>query len=115
MKKTSDPSPTPQPGEMSSPDAPGNEPGVVESISASAPKLYRGAYAKALEGKASPRQAIKAKCYECCGFEEVKERISECSVRRCPLWAYRPYRLSDEQKPDTDPTDVGPYQPKDPK
>lgn len=58
----------------------------------SIPALYRAGFIRAAEGKCSPRQAIKAKCYECCGYEDVKSRISECASWRCPIHAFRPYQ-----------------------
>jgi len=54
------------------------------------PIKYRGTYEKALRGKASPRRAIRAKCFECNGFENPAVRTKECAVFGCPLWAYRP-------------------------
>lgn len=56
------------------------------------PQNYRGLYLRVVTGKASPRQVIKLKCAECCGFEDTKTRISECSVFRCPLRFLRPYQ-----------------------
>ena len=51
---------------------------------------------RALEGLASPRQAIKAKCLECTGFE--RKSISNCLSLSCPLWLYRPYQVKDRKK-----------------
>jgi len=59
-------------------------------IETSVPNRYRGIMRRALEGTASPRQAIKARCIECCGFDRAV--AAECGVRRCPLYAYNPYR-----------------------
>lgn len=56
------------------------------------PKLFRPIYERAMTGKASPRDAIKAKCQECCGWEDVIERVGNCTIKRCPLWLYRPYQ-----------------------
>lgn len=56
------------------------------------PPLYKSLWVKSRIGEASPRQAIKSKCQECCGFEDVKIRISECKVIACSLWKYRPYK-----------------------
>ncbi len=41
-------------------------------------------------GQASPREAIKAKCLECCWMDEVG--IRECTGTACPLWAFRPFQ-----------------------
>lgn len=56
------------------------------------PPLYIGARIKAALGEASPRLAIKAKCEECVGYEQVKDRVGGCKSSSCPLWAYRPHR-----------------------
>lgn len=56
------------------------------------PGKFRGVYLAASDGNASPRQAIKAKCQECVGWEDVSERIGRCSAYSCSLWAYRPFQ-----------------------
>ena len=48
-------------------------------------------YLKAKTGQASPKTAIRAMCQHCCGYEDLKNRIGNCRVLKCPLWAYRPY------------------------
>lgn len=54
------------------------------------PQKYRALVAKAVEGATSPRQAIKAKCLDCCHFQRAEVRA--CAVSTCPLHAYRPYQ-----------------------
>ena len=54
------------------------------------PKLYQGGYERAISGKASPRQAIKAQCLECVGYE--RDEIPRCSDTGCPLYYYRPFQ-----------------------
>ena len=39
--------------------------------------------------KAPPRQAIKAFCNECVGYERLA--VTECTAYACPLWNLRPY------------------------
>lgn len=56
------------------------------------PKRFQLAQLRAVLGKLSPRQAIAQCCRECCGFEDVTERIKECKSFRCPLHTYRPYQ-----------------------
>jgi hypothetical protein len=56
------------------------------------PSAYRRLILGAFLGFLNPRSAIKAKCQECCGFEDAKSRIKECRVIRCPLHKYRPYQ-----------------------
>lgn len=62
------------------------------------PKKYRPLLDKATAGKLSPRKAIRVKCYECVGFEDVKARISECSIKTCPLNSYRPFQEESDDK-----------------
>ena len=54
------------------------------------PESRKGIVEKAYRGTASPRQAIKAKCYECVGYEDMSRGVRECSSSACPLWAFRP-------------------------
>jgi hypothetical protein len=65
---------------------------VLEDRCKRVPSKYRPLYISAVEGTASPRQAIKAKCQECCGWEDVSTRIGGCTARACPLWPLRPYQ-----------------------
>ena len=55
-----------------------------------APESAQKSLARAFSGSASPRQAIKAMCMSCCGFD--REAIRKCSGFSCPLWEYRPFR-----------------------
>jgi hypothetical protein len=64
---------------------------AMERRRARLPTAYRRGFKEACEGTASPREAIKAKCYECVGYQNVKESIGGCTGYGCPLWAYRPY------------------------
>ena len=61
------------------------------------PMRYRLQYARSLAGLLSPRQAIAAKCAECNCFEEVSKRTSECGIKTCPLWAYRPTKETQDE------------------
>ena len=54
------------------------------------PISYRGIFSKSYDGSASPRQAIKAMCLHCIGYE--RKEITECTNQGCPLWEYRPYQ-----------------------
>lgn len=60
------------------------------------PELRRHLFVRTIDGSASPRQAIKAMCQQCVGYEDVQEAIRGCQSSRCPLWAYRPYRSEKE-------------------
>jgi hypothetical protein len=46
---------------------------------------------RVFNGDASPREAIKAKCQECMGYNDVANAVRNCSSQACPLLAYRPY------------------------
>lgn len=61
--------------------------GYLQSI----PSMFVETQARAMSG-ASQKDAIKAKCQECCGFEDVMVRVGECGCLKCPLWPYRPYQ-----------------------
>lgn len=62
---------------------------TIKKRIAEAGPLYRTIMLKAYEGKGSPRQAIKAMCLHCTGYE--RETIAACTGYSCPLWAFRPY------------------------
>ena len=53
------------------------------------PKSYKRITEKAIRGKASATDAIKANCLECVGY--VREEVKVCCSTTCPLHAYRPY------------------------
>jgi hypothetical protein len=57
-----------------------------EGVPSSAQRITQ----KALSGKASPRDAIKAFCLECVVWDRAA--IKECDIKDCPLWMYRPWR-----------------------
>lgn len=60
----------------------------LEATPESAKRLFSSCWSK----KASPRQAIKAQCLECQGFD--RDSITGCSAPACPLFEYRPYQKS---------------------
>lgn len=55
-----------------------------------APESFRRLLTQATAGKCSPRQAIKAQCAECVGFD--REAITTCTAYACPLWHLRPFQ-----------------------
>lgn len=59
---------------------------------ATAPQSFRKVLKQAMSGKCSPRTAVKAFCAECNGFE--REAIRDCTSYACPLWNFRPYRIT---------------------
>lgn len=54
------------------------------------PVKSRGIVGKAFGQACSPRQAIKAKCLDCSGFD--REEVRVCRVTVCPFWPWSPYR-----------------------
>jgi hypothetical protein len=58
------------------------------------PESSRLLWTRCWSGKASPRQAIKAFCQECIGFERAA--ITDCRSFDCPLWNLRPYQPKPE-------------------
>lgn len=60
------------------------------------PKNCQGLYERVMKGEASPRQAIKANCQYCVGYELAVERIRNCGISKCPSWPYRPYQTENE-------------------
>ena len=51
---------------------------------------HRAGYLKAAAGKASPRQAIKSHCLECCGWE--RGEVRDCLGLACSFYACRPFQ-----------------------
>lgn len=64
---------------------------VTKRISEAGP-LYKAIMVKAYAGEGSPRQAIKAQCLSCVGYD--REAVTHCSGFSCPLWAFRPYQTA---------------------
>jgi hypothetical protein len=75
---------------------------IVEDPSEeSEPKLRRAKGRKEFEliqsGKqVSPKAAIMAKCYECCG--NYADGAVDCGIPDCPLYIYMPYQTTRERK-----------------
>jgi len=65
------------------------EPSVRKRL-ADMPNSARRGYLRAVQGKASPRAAIKAFCLECCGWDRDGVRL--CTAPACPLHSYRPFQ-----------------------
>ncbi|MBU0678452.1 MAG: hypothetical protein KJ626_10075 [Verrucomicrobia bacterium] len=62
---------------------------MLDQVSKDAPGK-KSLFERVYRGKTSPRQAIKAKCLECCWMDEAA--IRECTAPACPLWGLRPYQ-----------------------
>lgn len=63
-----------------------------EFLSSFVPASARRLITRAFNGCASPRQAIKAKCLDCCCYD--RSEVADCRVVLCPLWRYRPFQES---------------------
>ena len=61
------------------------------------PERCKRPYLLAVTGTGSPRNAIKAMCQACFGWEDMKD-IGNCASRDCALWPYRPYQSAAEDK-----------------
>ncbi len=57
---------------------------------AAMPSKYRKLFDRVTSGGASPREAIKLNCLECCGY--VRSEVERCSGYTCAFYAYRPYQ-----------------------
>ena len=51
------------------------------------PKRYRKVYDRAIQGKCSPRTAIRLHCLMCMGWQ-AKE-VPQCTAPSCPLFQFR--------------------------
>jgi len=52
---------------------------------------------KHLDGKKlTLRQAVAAKCYDCCGY--YQDGKIDCDLISCPLHGFMPYRKSERRK-----------------
>jgi hypothetical protein len=63
---------------------------AIETKARKIPISGRGNYFRAARGIASPRQAIKAHCMECLGWN--RHEVRNCTSVACPLYCYRPYQ-----------------------
>jgi hypothetical protein len=62
----------------------------VAKMIAEAPERTCGILRRAFDGTASPRDAIKAQCLACVGYD--RQEVTNCTGYTCPLWMYRPYQ-----------------------
>lgn len=72
---------------------------VLRRRALAVPERYRKLYVRSITGKSAPREAIKAKCLDCCGWERHEgkvDRIGACTVRGCSLWPLRPFQDAQE-------------------
>lgn len=59
-----------------------------------APASCKGALSRAFSGHASPRDAIKAHCLTCTGFD--RSAVRNCTAYACALHFYRPFQETAE-------------------
>jgi hypothetical protein len=67
---------------------------VVKKRVEEAGQLYRTIMLRAYNGDCSPREAIKAQCLICVGYE--RQSITDCTGYSCALWQFRPYQRGEE-------------------
>lgn len=65
---------------------------AVADMLARAPARYRGILRRAYDGTGGRANAITAMCLDCTHYDP--ETVRSCTVYRCPMWEYRPYRDS---------------------
>lgn len=70
-----------------------------EFLEKQVPEKRRALVARAFSAACSPRMAIKANCFVCCGMDV--EQAKRCSVVLCPLYEYNPYRKAVASQEDT--------------
>ena len=51
---------------------------------------YRAIVERVLTNKGKQSDAIKAKCYDCCAYEDIVLNVHGCKSYTCPLWPFRP-------------------------
>ncbi len=76
---------------------------LIAERRAQIPKLYRGAYDNAIQGR-SRKAAMHAFCLECVGY--VITEVFSCTDWACPLFPYRPRSASSQNAPESVPTDA---------
>ena len=62
---------------------------MLKQVSEDAPSKL-GVFRRVYSSTAAPREAIKAKCLECCCMDVAG--IRECTATACALWGFRPYQ-----------------------
>ena len=69
---------------------------ITEYLDRSVPEKHKLAVTRALLKQMSRTTAIKTKCLACSNFD--RSDVRGCTVIICPLWAYRPYQVSEEDE-----------------
>ena len=65
----------------------------LESIPSRYQNLFHEIYSSL--DKTLLRKRLNAKCLDCCWF--VTEEITNCDIKRCPIWPMRPYQKEIKQ------------------
>jgi hypothetical protein len=68
---------------------------VRELLKTASKTRYRGVFINAFLKK-SRASAIKAKCIDCCAFEDILKNVGQCRATTCPLHKYRPYQKGEK-------------------
>ena len=64
----------------------------IHSAYRNIPDRYKYVFLKAMFSNRASKAVIKAKCQECCGYEDLSNAVGLCKAYACPLWAHRPYQ-----------------------
>jgi hypothetical protein len=65
-------------------------PDTREAWLARVPPMYREMAGRAYDGTGGRAEAVRVNCLACAGWQRAE--ITACTVRKCPLWHYRPYQ-----------------------
>jgi len=72
--------------------------GKLDTLLLTIPISYRRIAKKAYAGEKKGVFLIKTKCQECVNYEDVRNRVKNCTAYRCPLHAWRPYQNQTKEK-----------------
>lgn len=67
---------------------------MIAEKRAEMPEVHRANYDKAVRGR-SMKAVVKAFCLECVQWQ--KEEVRLCTSLACPMYPYRPYRISNQR------------------
>jgi hypothetical protein len=70
---------------------------MIEKRAKETPVSMRGLYLRAVTGKSSSKQCIKAFCHECMGWD--RKEVERCNTACCPIFKRRPYQRKAKRTP----------------
>lgn len=66
------------------------------------PQNYVNSFLNAWKYPTSLQKAIYAHCIDCMGFEDVYNRVRECTCETCSLHKHRPYQSKETENTDSE-------------